>query len=102
VSSSGNVHQLYALDLISLGRHSLHKEIRSNSDNGLYVYLVIVLLFYRIDNGQRTIDPGVHNVQYKTAYFTRSLLDLAHTILHTTTLTIETYFYVSNSKHSYK
>ena len=38
---------------------------------------------------QWTMDPGVHNLQYKTVYFTRSLLDLAHRIFYTTTLTIE-------------
>jgi len=35
-------------------------------------------------------------------YFTLSLLDLAHRVLYTTTLTIGTYCYVSHSRHSYK
>ena len=56
------------------------------------------------------MDLGVHNVQWtqvstmynrKTVYFTRSLLELARRILYTTTLTIETYFYVPHSRHSY-
>ena len=55
-----------------------------------------------MDNGQWTMDPGVHNVQQETVYFTSSLLDLAHRILYTTPLSIETYCYVSHSRHSYK
>ena len=62
----------------------------------LYFVLVIVYIFCR------RMDPGVYNVQQKTVYFTRSLLDLAHRILYTTTLTIETNCHVSHSRHSYK
>ena len=57
---------------------------------------------YILQKRQWTMEPGVHNVQQKTVYFTHSLLDLTHRILYTTTLTIETYCYVSHSRHSYK
>ena len=71
-----------------------------NADNGQYFSLVLVYIFCRRDNGQ--LIQLVHNVQSKTVYFTLSLLDLAHRILYTTTLTIGTYCYVSHSRHSYK
>ena len=38
------------------------------------------------------MDPALHIVQQETVYFTRNLLDLAHRLLYTTTLSLRHIF----------